>query len=205
MVAFPKKEDEVLALAAKMVYGLASHLTEFPSVDAAALSTAYNTTRTAVQNRMDADVAAKNAVESKDVKLADLIEMMKKDLRLAEIDTSSDPEKLAEIGWGPKSGPSPSIPPGSPSELKVIATTVSSVWLQWQRSKPAEGGIVRNFVVESRLVQGPDPVEWSLAASTVDNKVEITGLSPNLRMEYRVKAVNVGGESGPSNTIEVIL
>ena len=42
-------------------------------------------------------------------------------------------------------------------------------------------------------------------ASAIDNKIALQAEPTGWRMEYRVKAVNKGGESPPTNTISVVL
>jgi hypothetical protein len=129
---------------------------------------------------------------------------MKNDLKLSEVDVAADPEKLTEIGWGPRQDPQPIIAPGSPTELHPIAEGQGTIMLAWD--KPADGGPVRNYIIERRDQQqdgtfGP----WSLCSTTYNCEIDLTDQPINVRLEYRIKASNAAGESMPSNSVSVTL
>jgi hypothetical protein len=46
---------------------------------------------------------------------------------------------------------------------------------------------------------------WGYVASTINNQILLQNELTGWRLEYRVKAVNKGGESSPSNTVCVML
>ncbi len=103
MSSFPKTELQIVALAEQMVAGYTSHAADFPSVTVADLTAALTAYRNQRQTQEDADSQAKIATATKSDKLDALITLMKNDLKVSEVDTTAAPEKLAEIGWGPKS------------------------------------------------------------------------------------------------------
>lgn len=47
--------------------------------------------------------------------------------------------------------------------------------------------------------------QWQHIATALDNKISLMEEPTGIRLEYRVKAVNKGEESYPSNTTSVIL
>jgi len=206
MPQFPKREPDIVALAETMVAGYTSHAADFPSVTVATLSTAltnYKTQKTAQDN---AEGQAQIATVTKDEKLDSLVELMKNDLKLSEVDVTTDPEKLYEIGWGPRQQPTPILAPGSPTELHPTAEGQGTIWLEWTKPATDSGGPVRNYIIERRDQQqdgsfGP----WTLAQTTYNCEINLTDQPDNVRVEYRVKAVNAGGESMPSNTVSVVL
>ena len=46
---------------------------------------------------------------------------------------------------------------------------------------------------------------WSHIASAINNEITLKTEPIGLRLEYRIRAVNKGGESCPSNTVCVVL
>ena len=107
MPTFPKREPDVVALAEAMVAGYTAHPTDFPSVTVATLTTALTNYKNQRTTKENAESQAQIATVTKDEKLDTLVEMMKNDLKVSEVDTTADPEKLYEIGWGPRSQPTP--------------------------------------------------------------------------------------------------
>ncbi|MFA5239089.1 MAG: hypothetical protein WC476_05185 [Phycisphaerae bacterium] len=121
MPKFPNREAEVVALAETMVAGLTAHAADFPSVDAVSLQTALTNYKSQRQSQEDARSQAQIATVTKDEQLDALTELMKNDLKLSEVDVADDPEKLTEIGWGPRQDPQPIVAPGSPTDLHPIS------------------------------------------------------------------------------------
>jgi hypothetical protein len=205
MAAFPKRENDIIALADAMVAGYTAHGADFPSVTVATLSTALTNYKSQRSTQESAEGQAQIATVTKDEKLEALVELMKSDLKVSEVDTVSDPEKLYEIGWGPRSQPTPIIAPGSPTELHPIAEGQGTIALVWER--PESGGPVRNYIIERRQqpAGGGEYGAWSLANTTYNCEINLTDQPDNVRLEYRVKAANAAGESLPSNSISVVL
>ncbi len=101
MPKFPTKENDVVALAEQMVAGYTAHGADFPSVTVADLTTALTAYKNQKQTQENADGQAQIATATKDEKLDELVSLMKNDLKVSEVDVTSDPEKLVEIGWAP--------------------------------------------------------------------------------------------------------
>jgi hypothetical protein len=204
MPKFPKTEAEVVALAEAMIAGYTAHAADFPSVTVAQLSTALTNYKNQRQTQENARGQAQIATVTKDEKLDALEELMKNDLKLSEVDVVADPEKLYEIGWGPKADPQPIAAPGSPTDLHPIAEGQGTLWLEWD--KPANGGPVRNYIIERRQqAEGGEFGAWTLVQTTYDCEINLTDQPVEIRVEYRVKASNEAGESMPSNSVSVVL
>ena len=206
MPTFPKREPDVVALAEAMVAGYTAHAADFPSVTVATLTTALTNYKNQRQTKENAESQAQIATVTKDEKLDMLTELMKNDLKVSEVDTTADPEKLYEIGWAPRAQPSPIDAPGSPTELHPTAEGQGLLWLEWTKPAADAGGPVRNYIIERRDQQtdktfGP----WTLAQTTYNTEINLTEQPIDVRVEYRVKAVNLGGESMPSNSAAVTL
>jgi hypothetical protein len=131
---------------------------------------------------------------------------MKNFIKKAEVDCTTTPQNLVEIGWGPRQEPTPIVAPGSPTNLRTTAEGTGELWLAWDKPASESGGLVRNYLVE-RCEKLPDGNfgPWLFVQSTYNNEAHVIEQPSNARLIYRVKAANAGGESAPSNTILVVL
>ena len=208
MPTFPTKEAEVVALVDTMIAGYTAHPADFPSIDPLTDLVALQAARDAYQSDRDLQIDARSQAQSatlaKSAKLGELEELMKNDLKVSEVDVSADPQKLSEIGWGPRQQPQPIEAPGSPTYLRSIAEGPGTLALIWDA--PESGGPVRNYVVERRQQPaGGEFGHWSIAGTDLNNEINLTNQDRGIQMEYRVKAVNIAGKSPVSNTIAVVL
>lgn len=207
MAQFPKAEADIVALANAMVAGYTAHAADFPSADALGLTTArddYNTAKTA---QTDAQAAGQVATETKDLKLDDLEEKMRDELKKSEVDVGSDSEKLEYIGWGPKAPPTPADPPGQPRNLDPAVQGAGTLFLDWKQPARGSGGPVRTYVIERREqpAGGGEFGAWTQVGIALETEVTLADQPRGPQLEYRVKAVNAGGESIASNTAAVVL
>lgn len=126
---------------------------------------------------------------------------------LVFLDVGSDSEKLEYIGWDPKSAPQPSMPPGQPRNLDPVIQGPGTVFLDWKAPARGSGGSVRTYIIERREqpVGGGEFGSWAQVTIAIESEATLVGQPRGPQLEYRVKAVNVGGESIPSNTVEVVL
>ena len=209
MPKFPRSESEVVVLVETMIAGYTAHPADFPSIDPLtdlpALQAALDGYQADRNGQEDARAQAKIATVTKDAKLDALVELMKNDLKLSEVDVADDPEKLAQIGWGPRQQPQPVPPPGQPNNLHPVAEGQGMLWLAWDR--PANGGPIRNYIVERREqpAGGGEFGAWAIVGTALNNEINLTGQPCRVQLEYRVKAVNAGGESMSSNTVAIVL
>ena len=206
MANFPKSEAEVVVLAEAMIAGYGAHAVDFPSVDPASLGTSLGDYKTTRDSQEDARAQAQLATEAKNEKLGELVEIMKNDLKLSEVDTVADPTKLTQIGWGPKSDPSPIIPPNQPANLTPVTEGAGTVTLKWDKpSNGSTGGYVRNYLIQRRDKDSGEFGPWNLLDTVYHEIAELSGQPQQTQMEYRVKASNAAGESLPSNVATVVL
>jgi len=203
---FPYAEPEVVALADAMVAGFTAHALDFPSVNPASLTTALGDYRAAKQLQDDARAQALIATDDKKDKLVDLVGTMKNDLKLSEVDTADDPEKLAQIGWGPKADPTPIIPPNQPTNLTPLAEGTGTLTLKWDKpSNGSTGGAVRNYLIQRRDKNNGEFGSWTLIDTRYETELQLAAQPQGISMEYRVVASNSAGESNPSNVATVVL
>ena len=204
---FPKAEADVVALANAMAAGYAAHAADFPSADAVSLSTALSDYITAKTAQVDALGAAQVATEAKNLELDELEEIMRDELKKSEVDVGNDSEKLEYIGWGPKATPTPSDPPGQPRTLDPVIQGADTLFLDWKAPARGTGGVVRTYVIERREqpAGGGEFGSWSQVGIALETESTLTSQPRGQQLEYRVKAVNAGGESVPSNTAAVVL
>ncbi len=207
MAQFPKAEADVSALATSMMAGYAAHAADFPSHDPMALGMAHSVYTTAKNAQTDAMAAAQVATEAKNTVLDALEDVMRAELKKSEVDVGSDGEKLEYIGWGPKSAPSPSTPPGQPRSLESVAQGPGTLLLDWKAPVRGSGGTVRTYIIERREqpAGGGEFGSWAQVGIAIESETSLADQPRGPQLEYRVKAVNVGGESIPSNTVAIVL
>ncbi len=209
MPRFPKREADIVALADAMIAGYAAHAADFPShtgippwviITRAQYLTAKN-------DQTDALAAAQIATDEKDTALAALVEKMKAELKKSEVDVGTDSEKLEYIGWGPKAPPSPADPPGQPRNLDTVVQGAGTVLLDWKAPARGSGGTVRTYVIERRDQPegGGEFGDWSQTGIALESETTLMTQPRGPQLEYRVKAINTGGESVASNTVAVVL
>lgn len=205
MPKFPKRQADILALANAMLAGYFAHAPDFPSVGMIELFLAIKGYRNAKKAHVDALAVAQVATEAKGNALQSLSSLMKSYLKKSQVDVANDPQKLAFIGWDPKAPPSPADPPGQPRELNCLTQGKGSILLEWNH--PISGGVMRNYIIQRR--QQIDDTgrfgSWILAATPLKTEAKLMHQPKGVRLEYRVKATNIGGESTPSNTAAVVL
>ena len=207
MPRFPKRQADIEALAVAMGFGYWNHAADFPSADFSGLMTANNDYSTAKNAQTEALAAAQVATDEKDTALAALVEKMKAELKKSEVDVGIDSEKLEYIGWGPKAPPSPADPPGQPRNLDAVVQGAGTVLLDWKAPARGSGGTVRTYVIERRDQPegGGEFGDWSQAGIALESETTLMNQPRGPQLEYRVKAINTGGESMPSNTVAVVL
>lgn len=208
MPKFPKREADILALVNAMIAGYTAHPGDFPSrPPGPRLPVKRNAYMAAKNAQTEALAAAQIATEQKDAKLAALIELMKAELKKSEVDVGADSEKLEYIGWGPKAPPSPTEAPGQPRNLDAVMQGAGTVLLDFKAPARGSGGQVRTYVIERRQQPegGGEFGDWQQAGVALETEATLVNQQRGVQLEYRVKAINTGGESPPSNTSAVVL
>ena len=210
MAEFPRTENDVIALCEAMVAGYTAHPADFPSVDADALTLLSNTL-TGYKGLRDDYGDAKSQIRLKTITKEDeldmLVQTMRSYLKRAEADCAEVPEKLLEIGWGPRATPQPvpATPPYQPDLLHITAEGPGDIWFEWDWG--GAKSVVNNWIVERRQQLTPEGPfgPWTIAGSSVNLSIHLTDQPRGIQLEYRVKGVNTAGESAPSNTVASVL
>jgi len=206
MPTFPRREPDAVALADAMIAGFQQNPSVFPHADVPGLQALRAAYQTAKNAQLDAEAKAVLVTEAKDGVLTTLEDLMKVQLRQSEVDVASDQEKLGLIGWGPKAPAQPSNPPGQPRNLDPVVQGPGILFLDWKAPAPGPGGRVRTYLIERReQVSGGAFNEWHQVGVALDSELTLTDQPRNVQLEYRVIAVNNGGNSLPSNTAAVVL
>lgn len=90
----------------------------------------------------------------------------------------------------------PPTPPAAPTDLAVVPLSATSLRVQWTDRSDNETG----FEIQRR--RGSDPFVRITTVGTDMSEFEDTGLQGNVQYDYRVRAVNAGGQSsyaGPAS------
>lgn len=201
MANFPRPEADIKALAQSIITGLTGNA-DFPSppVSPADLQTLLNDFIALGNEQVAAQAAAQQATEAKRAALDELIAAMKSVLRYAENTVSGNAAKLAALGWGGKSAPTPLEIPGQPRSLEAPRQGDGWLFLDWKA--PADGGAVAFYKIERRKLPNG---AWEVAGMAVESETTLANQERGKEWEYRVIAVNKAGESGPSNTVAAVL
>ncbi|MBN2843061.1 MAG: hypothetical protein JXM68_08220 [Sedimentisphaerales bacterium] len=202
---FPSKEQDVIKLANEMVAGYKAYATDFPSVTVTTLEDTLEAYNVALAALNAAKTTYELALQAKNLELESLRHVMKDDIKLSEADTSAEPEKLVEIGWGPRPTPvNPQIP-GQVLNLRASYQQEGIVTLEW--NKPRSGGAIRNYVLyrtTNNPSGGMNP--WSMVDFFYDTLAELTDQPTGTKLYYMVRGSNIWGMSQTeSNIVPVVL
>ncbi len=198
-MAFPTSEPKIKRFCDRMIDGLMWHQPDFPHANRMVLYAkrlVYIGTKKA---RAEAKSQKLIATKAKDKKLSELIKVMRNCLKKSEVDAASNPEKLKLIGWAPKDRPQPSEIPSQPLNLRIAFKDGQTIKLKWDR--PDDDSRVRNYLLECRQQSG----DWQPVGVSYRTEMNLANQPVKVILEYRVKAVNIAGESMPSNTVSVVL
>ncbi len=217
MATYPRTQPEVSALVESMIAGYSEHPGDFPSADVAALQTARDQYHSASEALLQAQAAANIAAAQKAEKLELLQAITRQELKKSQVDTIDEPEKLGFIGWGPKAELQSMQAPSPPGNLKIISQGIGGedndegiLHLSWTKSAFKRARFVRFYSIQRRQIQsngeGVAPFgSWCHIASVINNEIALKNEPTGSRLEYKVRAVNKGGESSATNTVSVVL
>jgi hypothetical protein len=203
MTKFPKSEPQIMALSKRMMDGYLWHAADFLNVNRSKLVLARIAYMTARKQAKDTRSILRIATKAKNEMLLELINIMKTSLQKAGVDVSANPEKLKLIGWGLKTACQQAQIPGQPTDLVAIHKQDGIVDLNWK--KPADGGIVYNYIIEKRCRNTDQSDNWTLGAISYDCRITLANQPKGIKLEYRVRASNLAGQSIPSNTATITL
>ena len=214
MPEFPKREDEIIGQARDMIGGYTTDPGVFSHANVAGLQAALAAYEAAKADQTQKRAEAQLATEQKADRLADLVALMRVELKQSEVDTAGDPEQLGLIRWAPRATAKPVDAPGQPRELRSDLETADTVRLVWRSPAAGTGGRVRTYVIERR--ERPEFVDdempgdttftpWRQVELAFDPTMTLEAQPRGQQLEYRVIAHNRGGPSPPTNTVEVVL
>jgi hypothetical protein len=201
MAQFPKTDPEILALAQAMLRGFHAHPDLFPNPP---VNLDHFGGKLAEHGTLDHDWHAIQAqAQALTVRRNESLDRIAKDMRVllryAEI-TVSDETQLGIIGWSGRAAPTRLQIPGQCRMLVDAKRGTDWITLNWQA--PAEGGKPASYVIECREM--PDG-RWTVAGTTLDTQLTLTGQPRGKTLEYRVYAKNRAGDGVASNVVEVVL
>lgn len=202
---FPKSENEVYELANIVLNGVTTNPGDFPGIDPIELSTVISNYSGSKNSAESARAQSKIATVSKKDSLSELETYLKNTLKKAEIDCQDDPEKLSEIGWGPRSNPTPLAMPGQCGFLTAYDEAAGSLKLKW--NKPTTGGAPSIYRIErsDQPEGGGIPGPWKIVNTFYKNDVQLEDQPRGIEMQYRVIATNAAGDGIASNIATVVL
>jgi hypothetical protein len=200
---FPTKENDIYDLAINMATGFWNYAADFPAVDPYVLFNAIGELKDAQNVSVDAISQAKLEYKRKMELFETLKKVMKDCLKKSEVDAYDNPEKLAEIGWGPRANINHLQTPSQPTNLKAFENEDTTIDLMWKKGKGKQP--VRNFIIERRQFSQSEFSNWQIVASSYDSHILLYNQPHRMNLEFRVKAVNPTGASLPSNTAYVTI
>jgi len=204
MALFPKREADVEELAEEMLAGFVANPGLFPHADVAGLKADFDAYVAARADQVQKLALSHLATEAKYAALGALAVSMREQLRQAEVDAYSEPERLKYIGWRPRAHRAPVDPPAQAHNLRVRLLSPGKVLLTWRPPKGrTPGGPIRMYKVMRREQPrgGGAFTEWRDIDGSITPEITLEAQPKDLRFEYCVVAVNHGGRSLPSNTV----
>ena len=204
MPLFPQREIRIEELASEMLRGFEENPGLFPHADMPRLKGAFDSYTAARADQVQKMALSHLATEAKYEALGALSGVMREQLKQAQVDAASDPQRLGFIGWGPRAHRTPVEPPAQVRSFDGRLLGPGEVRLTWRAPKGNEpGGPVRTYEVMRRQQPpgGGAFSEWTLAGSTLTPAITLEDQPREVRLEYRILAVNHGGPSKPSNTV----
>ena len=206
MAAFPKVEVSIKTLATTVLEGCREHADVFSNIDTTALENAIIKYDSASYDKQEAAARAKITTKRKNQALDELIELLREDLKLAEVDTADNPKELSYIGWSAGLEKSKIQPPLSPSGLVAIFDGTGYLSMKWDKSKYDTRRPVYNYIIQRRDLLGTGEFgDWFMVDMVYKNNARILGQPSDLKMEYRIIATNPAGQSPASNSVCVVL
>jgi len=198
---FPESESEIAALALLLVQGLGQATEDFaappvPPEELQAKLEAYNST---AASTVVAETAVREQHAAKDSALEELVDDMKANLKYAEVAVRDQPEKLSQLGWGPRRAASSLKTPGEVRDIRIVGEGDTWVILSW--NPPVDGGRVGAYTIQRKQQDR----SWRDVGTSVDTTQLLTNQARGVEFEYRVIAINKAGTGQPSATVTVVL
>ena len=201
MARFPNSEPEIAALALLVVQGLGKATEDFPAppVPPNELQARLEVYNTSLAATVVAETAIRGQHAVKDRALEELVDGVKADLKYAEVVVRDRPERLSQLGWGPRRGANSLAVPGEVRDIRIVSE--GDTWVIFDWNPPVDGGQVGAYKVQRKRQGGA----WEDIGTSVDTTHLLTNQPRGIEFDYRVLAVNRAGEGAPSATVTVVL
>ena len=205
MPQFPRTKNDILVLAAKIVFGIQNNPVEYsnPPFDEAPLNTLLGDLVLQTADRVAKEAAAKAALDLENGTIESIKDESKSLIRLAEAIHNQDAAVLQLIGWDARAE-AQSLPPGEIRNLEVLDQGAGTAFIDWKSpSRTASVGLPDFYLIERRVVDiqtmavTEDWGVWSDQATQTEKTV--INQPRGAEITYRVTAVNNNG-SGPAVT-----
>jgi len=199
---YPDTEPEIAALALRVIEGLKQLGAELPAppVPADELEARldrFNASKTRVVN---ATTTLRDEHAANDQDLERLVDGTKAALKYAEIVFRDQPQKLSQLGWGPRRDGSSPDAPGEVRDIRIVSEGDTWITLRW--NPPVDGGAVGAYKIQRRSKEAD---AWEDVGSSVDTVQTLSNQPRGTQMDYRVLAVNKAGVGQPSASVTVVL
>lgn len=212
MPVYPRRKAEKDVLYEAIVAGVTANPAEYPSGPGqmfalTTLNNAITAKNTAVSTSQQASADAQIATDAENDAYEACDEEATRLIRLAEAMHAANPQNLELIGWGAPGSPT-SQPPGQPRTLEMCVQGPGSGLLDWKPPAPGGGGRMSFYRVERRVkdLSGQVTEEWGVwQQTTTASELSLSNQPRGVEIDYRVFAVNVNGDSVPSNTVTAVL
>jgi hypothetical protein len=135
----------------------------------------------------------------KDHALRHVVDGTKANLKYAEIVFRDQPERLSQLGWGPRRDGATLDAPGEVRDIRILAEGDTWVTLRW--NAPVDGGAVGAYKIQRKKQDGV----WEDVGSAVTTEHLVSNQPRGIEMEYRVLAANKAGVGRPSGIVMVVL
>ncbi len=210
MPQFPRTKNDILILAAKIVFGIGSNPADYPNppFDQTNLNNLLGTLILQTADRVAKEAAAKGALDLENGTVEDVVEEAKRLIRLAEATHNQIAAKLQEIGWDAR-GAAQSFPPGEVRSLEVVVQGAGSAFIDWKApARSASVGLPDYYLIERRVMNAQTNTlieDWGTWKDTAtDSEKTVINQPRGVEITYRVTAVNTNGP-GPAVTSEQVV
>ena len=205
MCQLPRTQPKSVELANHMIAGFTQHPATFPSADIPNLQDSLDSFYQARESFATTQAIFKKAGQEQKQAFKRLKKTIANQVKTAQVDTADCPVKLSFIGSGPRRKKTAIGLPAQPQFLDAKPLADGVVKLQWKKTLLPNCGQVRNFTIESRIMDDGPVTDWHLAGTSFDCQAVLKDQRQKVKTEYRIIAANHSGRSYPSNTLTVIL
>lgn len=210
MPQFPRTKNDILILAAKIVFGIGNNPADYPNppFDQTNLNTLLGTLILQTADRVSKDAAAKAALDLENGTIEDIVDESKRFIRLAEATHNQVAPTLQMIGWDAR-GAAQSFPPGEVRNLEVVDQGAGTAFLDWKApARSASVGLPDYYLLERRVMNTQTNTlveDWGVWKETAtDSEKTVINQPRGVEITYRVTAVNTNGP-GPAVTSEQVV